>query len=375
MSASLNTTFLEGWSFTDEEMATLERAASDSSDATTINTPQSASTASTGLRPAGLDSFGQRESTGPEPQECFSEHSPNDYHVFTSSAESASANSGRAGADDLLPDLVLGELDTQLAGANSTTAQSGHGFSGLLPEDLLQSLFPGGNNSEAPSGQLDCFVNDANASCFPHLLSSGAERQRYQHSTSQAPPQAWEQLGVPLAYGQTRNDYVDDFSSNRWFENVSNDPLFQFPSQLQTCPFNIPDESQLTIGPSLNIELDYNTIDGKEIIQKNPSNSSRTQGTVISAFEDVQPQPESARLPLPARRPSGPIRTKVNFQNLQRGSYKNISESGLFAQRQRRKHRGAFRDPLQRLETGETRKRGACLRCRMQRIRVSPSNL
>jgi hypothetical protein len=30
---------------------------------------------------------------------------------------------------------------------------------------------------------------------------------------------------------------------------------------------------------------------------------------------------------------------------------------------------------LQRLETGETRKRGACLRCRMQRIRVSPSNL
>ena len=37
------------------------------------------------------------------------------------------------------------------------------------------------------------------------------------------------------------------------------------------------------------------------------------------------------------------------------------------------KRRKPFRDPQKRAETGETRKRGACARCRFQRVRVSPS--
>jgi hypothetical protein len=37
--------------------------------------------------------------------------------------------------------------------------------------------------------------------------------------------------------------------------------------------------------------------------------------------------------------------------------------------------RGPFRNPQERLETGQTRKIGACLRCRMQRIRVSEAEL
>jgi hypothetical protein len=401
MSASPNSTFLEGWSslepFTYEEVATLDQPdailvgrghhsssttssltsqGSVSSDTTAIHTPQSASTNSSSLRRAGIDSIGQPESAGPEQQECYSEHSPNNYHVFTGSQEIASANGGRAGVDDLLPNLTLDHLDAQLAGASSTTAQSEHEFSGLLPEDpFLQSLFSERNNSGAPLSQLDCFMSDANASCPPHLLRSEPERQQYQHSTSQAPAQPWEQLGGLPAYGQTRNHYDDDFSSNRWFDNTSNDS-FQFPSQLATsCSFHIPDESQLTIGPSLNIELGYNAIDEKEMTQRNPSNSSSTQDSVISAFEDVRPQPESARHPLLVGGHSGPIRTKVNSQNPQRRSHKNVTESGLFAKRQRPKPRRAFTDPVQRLETGETRKRGACLRCRMQRIRVSSSNL
>jgi hypothetical protein len=378
MSASPNPTFLEPWSlphFTDEELATLDSLeqaaaaagsltsqASVSSDAATINTQQSASTGSTGPHRAGIDTIGQRESAGPEQQECFSEHSSNDYHVFTSSSESASSNSG--------------DLDTQLAGANSTNTQSGHGFSALIPEHAFShTLFNEGHNSKAPSSQLDYFINDANASCPPHLLSSEADRQQYQHATSQAPAQSWEQLGGSLAYDHVRNDYVEDYSSNRWFDNMSNHPLYQFPSQLTTsCSFHIPDEPQLTIGPSINIELDYCTMEEKETIQKTPRNSSGTQDSGLRSFEDVQPQPESARLPLPVSGLSGPIRPNVNSQNTQRGSHKNSSVSRLFTQRQRRKQRGAFTDPLQRVETGETRKRGACLRCRMQRIRVSPSN-
>jgi hypothetical protein len=223
--------------------------------------------------------------------------------------------------------------------------------------------------------QLSCFMDDANASCPPHLLRSEPERQQYQHSTSQAPAHSWEQFGGVLAYEQTRNHYADDFSSNRWLTNMSND-LFQYPSQLSAPPsFHIPDESQLSIGTSLNIELGYNAVNEKEMIPKNPSPPSSTQDSVISAFEDVQPQPESARHPLLVGGLSGPIRTKANSQNSQRGSHKNSSEFGLFAQRQRPKPRGAFTDPLERLETGETRKRGACIRCRMQRIRVSSSNL
>ena len=37
--------------------------------------------------------------------------------------------------------------------------------------------------------------------------------------------------------------------------------------------------------------------------------------------------------------------------------------------------RGPFRNPQERLETGQTRKIGACLRCRMQRVRVSEAEL
>ena len=37
------------------------------------------------------------------------------------------------------------------------------------------------------------------------------------------------------------------------------------------------------------------------------------------------------------------------------------------------KRRKPFRDPQKRAETGQTRKRGACARCRFQRVRVSPS--
>jgi hypothetical protein len=393
MSASPNSAFLERWPslepFIYEEVATLEPGSailvgrghhsptssltpqgSVSSDATAINTPQSTSTSSSGLHHAGIDSIGQLEQAGHEQQECYSKHSQNDYNVFTASPEIASVNDGRAGVDDLLPDLALGNLDTQLAGASNTTAQSEHEFSGLLPGDLLQW-----NNSEAPLSQLNGFMDDVNASCPPHLLRSEPERQQYQHSTSQAPTQSWEQFEGVLAYGQTRNHYADDFSNNRWFGNMPNDP-FQFPSQLPThSSFHISDESQISIGPSLNIELGYNAINEKEMIQKNPSHSSSTQDSAISAFDDVQPQTESARHPLLVGGLSGPIRTKVNSQNPQRGSHKNISESRLFAQRQRPKPRGAFTDPLERFETGETRKRGACLRCRMQRIRVSFSNL
>ncbi|PMD13377.1 hypothetical protein NA56DRAFT_585720 [Hyaloscypha hepaticicola] len=66
---------------------------------------------------------------------------------------------------------------------------------------------------------------------------------------------------------------------------------------------------------------------------------------------------------------SGPTRKKVNSQTPQGVRHKYVGVSGLLAQKQRLKHRRAFTDLSQRLETGETRKRGACLRCRMQRIR------
>ena len=332
-----------------------------SSDATAVNTPQSASTSSTGLRRAVLDSSSHREPAGSEQQEGFSKHLSNENHAFACPPEMASANSGNAGVDDLLPDLALDHLDTELAGASSSTAQSGHGYSDLLPESLLQSLFSEGDNSEAQSTQLGCYMNAA--SC--------PEGEQFQHSAPQIPPQAWEQIGGLLAYGQTRNHYADDLSINRWFSNELNDPLYQFPSQIPIpSAFHIPDESQLTIEPSLNIELNHNVIDEKETIQKNPSNSPTSKDSVMRAFEDVQPQPESAQHPV-VKGLSGPIRTKVNSKTPQNGSHKTMSESRPFAQRQRPKNRGAFTDPVQRLETGETRKRGACLRCRMQRIRVS----
>ncbi len=355
---------------------TITSQGSVSRDATAINNPQSEqsgqspSTSSTGLRRAAIDSTSHRESIQPEQRECFSEHSPDRYHDFSGSSEMASANMGRAGVVDLVPDR--GHLNPQLAGASSTTAQSGHGFSGLLAEDLLQSLFSEENNSEAPSAQLGCFINDTNATCSPHLLCSEAEGEQYQHCVSQAPASSWEQTGGLVSYGQTRNHYADDFSSNRWYGNGLNDPVYQFTPQLpRSCPFHIPDESQSTTEPSLNAELIYNPMGEKGMIQKIPSNSPITQDSVIAAFEDVQPQPESAPQCLIVGELSGPTRTKVNSQNPQRVRHNHIGVSGILAQKQRLKHRRAFTDPLQRLETGETRKRGACLRCRMQRIRVS----
>jgi hypothetical protein len=403
MSALPNPTFPGSWLglgfFADEEMATLELPpaalvgsadhspsttctitiqGSVSTDATAINTPQSGqspSTGSTGLRRVAIDTTSQRKSSQPEPRECFSEHSPNHYHVFSGHSEMASANMGRTGVVDLVSELARGHLNPQLGESSSTTAQSGHGYSGLLGEDLLQSLFSVGNSFEAPSAQLGCLINDTNATCSPHLCRSEAEGEQYQHCMSQAQASSWEQIGGLVPYGQTRNHYADDFSSNRWYGNGLNDPVYQFTPQLPTsCPFHIPDESQLTIGLSLNAELRYDPMDEKGMIQKIPSTSHNAQDSVMIAFEDVQPQPESTLQSLVVVAPSGPTRTKVNLQTPQRVRHKHIGEFGLLAQKQRLKHRRAFTDLSQRLETGETRKRGACLRCRMQRIRVSFSS-
>jgi len=406
MSALPNITFPGPWLslgvFTDEEMATLELPpaalvgsadhspsttctctitpqGSVSSDATAVNTRhsgqsgQSPSTSSAGLRRAAIDSSSHGESTQPEQQECFSnDDSPDRYHVFSGSSEMASVNMGRAGVVDFVPDLARGHLNPQLAGASSTTAQSGHGYSGLLAEDLLQSLFADGTNSEAPSAQLGCFINDTNATCSTHSLRSEAEGEQYQYCVSQAPAPSWEEMGGLVSYGQTRNHYADDFSSNRWYGNGMNDPVYQFTPQLPTsCPFHIPDESHLTIEASLNAELSYDPMDEKGMIQKILSNSPSAQDSVMSAFEDVQPQPESAPQSLVVGALSGPARTKVNLQTPHRVRHKHVGESGLLPQKQRLKHRRAFTDLSQRLETGETRRRGACLRCRMQRIRVS----
>jgi hypothetical protein len=404
MSALPNSTFPGPWLslgfLTDEEMATLELPpaalvssanhspsttctitpqGSMSSDAKAINTPQSEQSASTrliDLRRATIDSTSHRESTRPEQRECFSEHSPDHYHVFSGSSELASANVGRADVVDLVPDLARGDVNPHMAEASTTTTQSGHGFSGLLSEDLLQSLFPQANNCEAPSAQLGCFTNDTSATCPPHLLRPEAEGEQYQNCVAQAPAPSWEQIGGLVSYGQTRNHYADDFSSNRWYTNGLNDSLYPFNPQLSTsCPFHIPDESQLTIEPSLNVELSYDPMDEKGMIQKIPSNSPNIQDSVMTAFEDVQPQLESAPQPLLVGELSGPIRTKFTSQTPQRVRHKHMGESGLLAQKQRLKHRRAFTDLSQRLETGETRRRGACLRCRMQRIRVSFFNL
>jgi hypothetical protein len=402
MSALPNITFPGPWLslevFTDEEMATLELPpaalvgsadhspsttctitpqGSVSGNATAINTPQSGqsgqspSTSSVGLRRAAIDSSSHGESTQPEQQECFSnDDSPDRYHVFSGSSEMASVNMG--GVADFVPDLAQGHLNPQLAEASSTTAQSGHGYSGLLAEDLLQSLFADGTNSEAHPAQLGCFINDTNATCSTHLLRSEAEGEQYQYCVSQAPAPSWEEMGGLDSYEQTRNHYVDDFSSNRWYGNGLNDPVYQFTPQLPTpCSFHIPDESHLTTEPTLNAELNYDPMEEKGMIQKIPSNSPSAQDSVMSAFEDVQPQPESAPQSLVVGALSGPTGTKVNLQTHQRVRHKHVGESGLLPQKQRLKHRRAFTDLSQRLETGETRRRGACLRCRMQRIRVS----
>ncbi len=403
MSALPDSTFHGPWLslgfFTDEGMATLElppaalvgnadhshsttctiiSQGSVSSDATAINTPQSEqcgqspSTISTGLRRAAIDSTSHRGSTQPEQRECFPEHSPDRYHVFSGSSEMTNANIGRADVVHLVPDLAQGHLNPQLVRESSTTAQSDHGFSGLLTEDLIQSLFSEENNSEAPFAQLGCFIDETTATCSPHLLCSEADGEQYQHCMSQAPASSWEQIGGLFSYEQTRNPYADGFSSNRWYGNGLNDPVYQFTPQLpRSCPIHIPDESQLTLEPSLNAELIYNPMDEKGMIQKIPSNSPNIQDSVVAAFEDVQPQSESAPQSLIVGELSDSTIRKVNSQTLHRVRHKHVGASGLLAQKQRLKHRRAFTDRSQRLETGETRRRGACLRCRMQRIRVS----
>ena len=400
---------LEEWQslgpFNDEEKAALEKAATilgdrahhsrrttpqapSSGDATTINTPQSSSTGPTGLHSAGIHSNGRRTSTVPDQLDYFSEYSPNGYNVLTGFPENADAG-GRA-AEDFLGDLALGNPDGQLA-EQSSAAQLQQEIAGPLPaEDFLHSLFPDGHNFGGPSSQLSTFINDANASCLSELLGSETNEPSYQYSTSQAAArltqnasqyaQSWEQqildqnFGGPLANGQQHNDYIGDFSTSLLFPDISNDPRFQFPSQLPTtCSFHIPEESQLTMGTpidrSLNIELTYNVIDDGEMSQTIPPTPSRSEERSMNASQDVHPQAENMQRPQTTRFSSGPIRTR-DAQKAQRGNYKNFNKSGPLTQNQRPKTRGAFTDPMKRKETSETRKRGACLRCRMQRIRV-----
>jgi len=368
-----NSTFFDEWPslppYIDEEMSTIAQILVDhphhspgttsspqgsvSSSATTINTPQSASSGPTALHSAGINSIGQHESNGPEHQEYFSEHSLNNFGVFTASPQIVTAKSSRANMYDFLPDLDLDHLDP------------------LLSENV-QNLFPERYDPETTPIQLDSFENHADLSCHPDMLRPEPGPQQYQNCTPQASAEPWGPPGGLPVYGQARNHYiVHDFSIDRWDGNLGNESLFQLAQQYPTSSsFHIPVESPL------NIVL--NGIDKEEIIEKNPSNFPSTRAPVTTSLEDFQTQPARARQPLLERGFRRPITTKVNSQNSPKErhkDHKNIVESGLIARRQRSTCRGAFTDPVQRLETGETRKLGACLRCKMQRIRVRPSNV
>jgi hypothetical protein len=356
---------------------------SSSSGATTIDTPQSGST---GLHSAGIHSNGRHESTTPERREYFSEHSPSDYNVFPGSSENA--NGGDADAEVLRENLAPRNIDCQL-GEQSSIAQLGHQFHGTFTEHFIP-IFPDRNDSEAPSSQLGTLIHDDHLSCLAHFNPETNE-QHYQYSTPQAcltqdasqHAQSWGQLDLdqttvgPPAYEEQRNGYLYEFPSD-WIPNMSNNPGFPFSPQHQApFSFHTPEEPQLamssSMGASLSIGLGYDVNDESEMLEGCSSNLCRTKETPANTFQDSQSQSDSTQRPHTERESSSPIRTKGISPTAQRESSRNVNKSGPLSQRRRPKQRGAFTDPMERLETGETRKRRACLRCRMQRIRVRPS--
>jgi hypothetical protein len=370
MSALPNSAFFNGWSslppYMNEGMSTIAPVlvghahhnpgttsspqGSISSDTTANNTPQSASSNSTGLHCASIDPIGRHESAIPERQEYFPDHLMNEYNVFTASPQIVTAKNGRSDVDGFLPDLTLGHLGP------------------LLPGDLFQEDY----DPEVPPLQLDCFENGPNGSCHSNMLRPEPELHQYQACTSQAPAEAWEPLGELATFEQARNHYIDDLSKDRWYSNLPNDSLFQVTQHSTSGSSYIPAESQLTIG------LEYNSIQKKDTTEKSPSNFSSTRDSVTTAVEDVQPQAERTSQPLLRRGLSRPIITKAKSPNSSRErlkDHKNVGESRLLARRQRSKCRGPFTDPVQRSETGETRRMGACIRCKVQRVRVRSSNL
>lgn len=362
---------------------------SSSSSATTIDTPQSGST---GLHSAGIRSNGRHEPTTPERREYFSEHSRSDYDVFPGSSENA--NGGGADAEVLQENLAPRNIDCQL-GEQSSIAQLGHGFPGAFPGEFLPISFSDGNDSEAPSSQLGTLIHDDDVTCLRHLFNPGTNEQHYQYSTPHVAArltqdtsqhaQPWGQLaldqttvGAPT-YEQ-RNGYLyEEFPSSDWIPNMSNNAGFSFPPQHQpSFSFHTPEEPQLALsssmGASLSIGLGYDVNDESEILEGSSSNFCRTKETPVNTFQDFQSQSESTQRPHTERESSSPIRTKGTSLTAQKGSSRNANKSGPLSQRRRPKQRGAFTDLMERMETGETRKRRACLRCRMQRIRVRPSN-
>jgi len=354
---------------------------SSSSSATTINTPQSGST---GLHSAGIRSNGRHESTPPERREYFPEHSPSDYNVFPGSSKNANGGDADAEVQNLAPRGINCQL-----GEQSSIAQLGHQFHGTFTE-LFIPIFSDRNGSEAPSSQLDTLIHDDVLSCLPHFNHETNE-QHYQYSAPQTcltqdasqHAQSWEQFALdqttegPPTYEQ-RNGYLPEFSSD-WISNMSNNSGFQLSPQPQASfSFHTPQEPQLAIsssmGASLSIGLGYDVNDESEILEGSSSNLCRTKETPANTFQDSQSQSESIQRPHTERESSSPIRTKVISPTAQRGSSRNVNKSGPLSQRRRPKQRGAFTDLVERRETSETRKSRACLRCRMQRIRVRPSN-
>jgi hypothetical protein len=361
---------------------------SSSSSATTINTPQSGST---GLHSAGIRSNGRHESIPPERREYFPEHSPSDHDVFPGSSENA--NGGDADAEVLRESLAPRGINCQL-GEQSSIAQLGHQFHGTFPGNFI-TIFSDRNDSEAPSSQLGALIPDDGLSCLQHFNHEPNE-QHYQYSAPQAcltqdasqHTQSWEQFALdqttvgPPTYEQ-RNGYLYELPSpSDWISNMPNmpnNPGFPLSPQHQASfSFHTPEEPQLAVsssmGASLSIGLGYDVNDDSEILEGSSSNLCRTKETPATTFQDSQSQSESIQRPHTERESSSPIRTKGISPTAQRGSSRNVNNPGPLSQRRRPKQRGAFTDPVERMETGKTRKSRACLRCRMQRIRVRPSN-
>ena len=272
MSALRHRTIFDEWSnfepymyYTGEQMSTLAQLdlpgststssprGSVSSDTNTFHTPESTSSSSTSLQYTDLASIARHEAAGPEQQECLSEHWVHDYHPFVSPMQIATGNSGRTGVDNFLSDPTLGNFDPHLAGASSTSVQSGHGFSNLLA-DYPPNLFSEDCNAEEQPNLRDRFENDAHASYQPYFLGSELERHHYHHSTLQAPARPWESSGGLPAHGQTRIHNIPTSPATIRFRDTSNDSRSSFPPQLPTSGSSqVPAAYNLSAGPTYNV--------------------------------------------------------------------------------------------------------------------------
>jgi hypothetical protein len=141
-------------------------------------------------------------------------------------------------------------------------------------------------------------------------------------------------------------------------------PDYLRPELAQSLPNSLPTQAENPV--EITDPWSLAVLDSTSDLTAIPTGSQGSPGQAAQPLQgfDANDFIDSSAIPSSSQTPQNRMHRQTS-----RGPRKARNQDR--SPKEKNPRRGPFRNPQERLETGQTRKIGACLRCRMQRVRVS----